>query len=116
MQPKHSFALALLAAALLTGSASAANYIVVEARGIALKPGTAVDAAKPLTPQAGPARYVDLGILGATLQLDGPYDQPPSAGGQGRSIGATLAALGTEHNARTGEAGRHPRHRHEYAA
>ena len=42
---------------------------------------------------------------GATLMIDGPYNKPPSAGGQGRSVGATLAGLTTERTARTGEAG-----------
>jgi hypothetical protein len=104
MKSKSLFALSLLTAALMAGSACAANLIVVEARGIALKPGATVDASKPLVLKQG--QHVTLiSEAGATLQFDGPYDQPPSAGGQGRSIAATLAALGTEHSARTGEAG-----------
>ncbi len=97
--------LAIATALLLsTAAASAANLIVVEARGIALKPGATVDSAKPLVLQQG--QHVTLiSEQGATLSIDGPYNQPPSAGGTGRSLGTTLAALGTEHNARTGEAG-----------
>jgi len=77
---------------------------VVEARGIGLKPGSTVDSSKPLVLKQG--QHVTLiSDAGATLSIDGPYDQPPSAGGSGRSIGATIAALGTEHSARTGEAG-----------
>jgi len=96
-----SMALAALVAA---GAAQAANLIVVEARGIALAPGTSVDPAKPLVLKQG--QHVTLiSEQGATLSIDGPYNQPPSAGGGGKSVGATLAALGTERNARTGEAG-----------
>ena len=40
--------------------ALAAPLVVVEARGIALKPGTALDDAKVLRPETGPARYADL--------------------------------------------------------
>ena len=104
MKSKTLFALTMLAGGLISGSAAAANLIVVEARGIALKPGATVDSAKPLVLKQG--QHVTLiSDDGATLQIDGPYNQPPSAGGQGRSISATLAALGTEHKARTGEAG-----------
>ena len=102
---KRTIYLAIAAAALLSaGSAQAANLIVVEARGIGLKPGSTVDSTKPLVLKQG--QHVTLiSDAGATLSIDGPYDQPPSAGGGGKSLGATLAALGTEHNARTGEAG-----------
>jgi len=104
MQHKTVLGFAMLAAIVCGSSANAASLIVVEARGIALKPGASLDASKPLLLRQG--QHVTLiSENGATLQLDGPYNQPPSAGGQGRSIGATLAALGTEHNARTGEAG-----------
>lgn len=97
-------ALAALAALLLAGSAAAAELTVVEARGIGLKPGSTIDAAKPLVLKQG--QHVTLiNDSGATLSIDGPYNQAPSAGGTGRSLGTTLAALGTERNARTGEAG-----------
>ena len=89
---------------LLSGTAQAASLIIVEARGIGLKPGTSIDSAKPLMLKQG--QHVTLiSDSGATLTIDGPYDQPPTAGGQGKSLGSTLAALATEHNARTGEAG-----------
>ncbi len=95
--------LAFAAAALLcAGSAQAANLIVVEARAIALKPGSTIDSTKPLVLKQG--QHVTLiSEAGATLSIDGPYDQPPSAGGSGRSIATTLAALTTEHTARTNE-------------
>jgi hypothetical protein len=90
--------------AFISGTAHAANLIVAEARGIALKPGSTVDSTKPLLLKQG--QHVTLiSETGATLSIDGPYNQPPSAGGGGKSLGATLAALGTEHAARTGEAG-----------
>jgi hypothetical protein len=96
--------LAFTAALLAAGSAQAANLIVVEARGIALKPGSSLDSTKPLTLK--PGQHVTLiSEQGATLSIDGPYNAPPSAGGGGKSVAATLAALGTERNARTGEAG-----------
>jgi hypothetical protein len=79
--------------------------VVVEARGIALKPGTALDDAKVLNLKQG--QHVTLiSQTGATLKLDGPYDKPPATNGdQGRSVAATLAAFTTESKARTGEAG-----------
>ena len=96
--------LAITAALLAATSAQAANLIVVEARGIALKPGATVDAAKPLVLKAG--QHVTLiSEQGATLAIDGPYNAAPAAGDAGRTLGARLAALGTERNARTGEAG-----------
>ena len=99
------FPLALAAVLLFgAGAASAESLIVVEARGVGLKPGSTVDSTKPLVLQQG--QHVTLiSNAGATLSIDGPYNQPPSAGGGGKSLGATIAALGTEHNARTGEAG-----------
>ncbi len=101
---RRTIFLAVAMAAFTAGAAEAANLIVVEARGIALKPGTAVDSTKPLALK--PGQHVTLiSEQGATLSIDGPYDQPPSAGGGSKSLGATLAALGTERSARTGEAG-----------
>jgi len=95
---------AVVALLLAAGAAQAASLVVVEARGIGLKPGTSIDSTKPLVLKQG--QHVTLiSDSGATLSIDGPYDQPPSAGGGGKSIGTTLAALTTEHNARTGEAG-----------
>jgi hypothetical protein len=106
----RTFALAALAGlasltwALSLGTASAASLTVVEARGINLAPGSSVDAGKPLVLK--PGQHVTLiSDSGATLAIDGPYNAPPSAGSGGKSLGATLAALGTEKNARTGEAG-----------
>ena len=100
-----AFGFCALAALLIAGgTAQAASLVVVEARGIGLKPGSSIDSTKPLVLKQG--QHVTLiSDSGATLSIDGPYDQPPSAGGQGRSVGTTLAALTTEHTARTAEGG-----------
>lgn len=96
--------LSLAALALCATAASAEPLTVVEARGIALAPGSMLDSAKPLLLKQG--QHVTLiDNAGATLSIDGPYNAPPSAGGTGRSLGTTIAALGTERDARTGEAG-----------
>jgi hypothetical protein len=105
MTIRNALGLCALTTLLMAGSAvQAASLIVVEARGIGLKPGTSIDSTKPLVLKQG--QHVTLiSDSGSTLAIDGPYNSPPSAGGQGKSIGTTLAALTTEHNARTGEAG-----------
>jgi hypothetical protein len=84
-------------------AASAENLVVVEARGIALKPGATVDSTRRLVLK--PGQHVTLiSNSGATLNLDGPYDKPPSVAGGGTSAN-TFAALVTERNARTSEVG-----------
>ena len=85
--------------------ACAGQLIVVEARGIALAPGSSVDDSKPLDQKQG--QHVTLiSQSGVTISLDGPYDKPPIAGGQGgMSLGQKLSGLVTEANARTGEVG-----------
>jgi hypothetical protein len=90
---------------LAASPAVAATLVVVEARGIALKPGSVLDDSKPLALKQG--QHVTLiSEAGATLKLDGPYNRPPAANAdQGRSVAATLAAFTTERKARTGEAG-----------
>jgi hypothetical protein len=104
MSMARTILLGAVAALAVIGAAQAANLTVVEARGIGLQPGSTLDSNKPL--QLKPGQHVTLiSDDGATLSIDGPYNGPPGAGGSGKSLGATLAALGTEHNARTGEAG-----------
>lgn len=105
MANRHALGLCALAALLLAGtSAQAESLIVVEARGIGIKPGSSIDSNKTLVLKQG--QHVTLITQsGATLTIDGPYDKPPSAGGQGRSVADTLAGLATERTARTGEAG-----------
>jgi hypothetical protein len=98
---KGIFALALV----LPVAAQAANLIVIEARGIALRAGQSVDSTKALTLKQG--QHVTLITpTGATLKLDGPYDKAPDADqGQGVAVGTMLAALVTQRQARIGEVG-----------
>jgi hypothetical protein len=86
-------------------SARAAMLVVVEARGIALKPGTLLDSAKPLLLKQG--QHVTLVTdTGSTLKLDGPYDRPPTAGGgSGVTLTKTLGALVAQRQTRSGEYG-----------
>jgi hypothetical protein len=90
---------------LACGAANAAQLVVVEARGIALKPGTVIDSTKALVLKQG--QHVTLiSDSGASLSLDGPYDKPPTmSGGQGVTLAATLQGLATEQNARLSEVG-----------
>jgi len=102
----QKFSLALLGCCLLSQSAGAAVLVVAEARGIPLKPGATLDSTKPLTLKQG--QHVTLiSETGATLKLDGPYDQPPVASGGSAGVGLnqTLAALVTQRQARSGEFG-----------
>jgi hypothetical protein len=94
-----------LAVLLPCASAQAADLVVVEARGIGLHPGEAIDPAKPLMLKEG--QHVTLiTSSGATIKLDGPYNKPPTAaeGGGGNSP-IVLAALMTQNQSRTGEVG-----------
>lgn len=84
--------------------AEAANLIVVEARGIALRAGQTVDSTKPFALKEG--QHVTLvSPTGSTFKLDGPYNKAPDAdAGQSVNVGAMLAALRTT-GARIGEVG-----------
>ncbi len=100
------FALAALIAMLAWPGhpARADDMVVVAARGIALAPGTRVDPAKPLVLEQG--QHVTLIALnGTTLKLDGPYDKPPALADGGSDLTQALAALVTQNEARTTEAG-----------
>ena len=94
-----------LLAVLACGAANGAQLVVVEARGIALKPGTVVDPTKAIVLKQG--QHVTLiSDSGATLSLDGPYSKPPALGqGQGVTLAATLKGLATEQQARLSEVG-----------
>jgi len=105
---KSTLFLALTAAAASTFtaiSAEAAVLVVAEARGVAMKPGDTLDAAKPLVLKQG-QHLTLISETGATLKLDGPYDRPPTAGGGGGvGLNQTLNALVTQRQARAGEFG-----------
>jgi hypothetical protein len=106
MRLERRVQLALLSLAFVVpGAAQAANVIVVEARGVALKPGQTLDDTKPLMLKEG--QHVTLiSPNGATFKLDGPYNKPPAADqNAGVPIGTRLAALVTQNTARTGEVG-----------
>jgi len=97
-----------LGLALVAGAspAFAGNLVVVEARGIGLSPGAMLDDGKPLNLLEG--QHVTLiAANGATIKIDGPFHEAPSAarnGGSGVLVQA-LAALGTQSGARTSEEG-----------
>ncbi len=68
MRKIHLAAFHLLAGA---ATADAATLVVVEARGIALRPGATLEDSKPLVLKQG--QHVTLvSETGATLKLDGP--------------------------------------------
>ncbi|MFX4929750.1 hypothetical protein ABTB76_19745, partial [Acinetobacter baumannii] len=67
---------ALLGSMLTASAAVAGDLVVVDAVGTDVKPGAAIDGAKPLRLGAG-ARVTLVAATGAVLHLRGPYDQPP---------------------------------------
>jgi hypothetical protein len=88
-----------------TAAADAASLVVVEARGVALRPGATLDSAKVLQLKQG--QHVTLITdTGSTLHLDGPYNEPPLASGSGGvNLSQTLRALISQRETRTGEYG-----------
>jgi hypothetical protein len=84
-------------------AANAAQYVVVEARGVAISVGSIVDPTKPLVLKQG--QHVTLvSDGGQTIKLDGPYEKAPVAQ-QGVQLAAAFTGLVTERNARMGEIG-----------
>ena len=86
-----------LALGLLLGTVShavlAAEMVVVEASGVSLEAGTALDAAKPLKLPEG-ARVTLITEDGATIKLAGPFDGVPAAAvGAAQGVGASLGGL-----------------------
>jgi hypothetical protein len=102
---KWRFVIALLAATFVAGVAEAGTLVVVEARGINLKPGTVLQSDAVLTLKQG--QHVTLITeTGSTLKIDGPYNKPPVAvEGDGVDLNDTLKALVTQREARRGEFG-----------
>jgi hypothetical protein len=93
----------ILAAPFLVCAAQAAQYIVVEARGVALKVGAIVDPTKPLVLQQG-QHLTLVSDSGQTIKIDGPYQKAPVAE-QGVQLAAAIGALATNSNGRLGEIG-----------
>jgi len=101
----QTIALAALAVPAALSAPHAADLVVVEARGIALKPGDMIDDTKPFVLREG--QHVTLiAVNGSTVKLDGPYDKTAAAGEEGgdASMSVALNALMTQSAART-EAG-----------
>jgi hypothetical protein len=82
----------------------AANFVVAEARGVALRAGQIVDSAKPLTLR--PGQHVTLITpAGATLKLYGPYDKAPDADqARGVSVRDVIAAMLNQRRTESGAA------------
>ena len=95
----------LLALLVGTATAHAASLVVVEARGIALRPGATLDSARVLQLKQG-QHVTFITDTGSTLKLDGPYNAPPLAsGGGGVNLSQTLRALVSQRETRRGEYG-----------
>ena len=93
----------ILAMPLFVSAAVAAQYVVVEARGIGLKVGAIIDPTKPLDLQQG-QHLTLVSDSGQTIKLDGPYHKAPVAE-QGVQLAAAIGALATNSNGRLGEIG-----------
>lgn len=87
------------------GAANAAQYVVVEARGIGWRPGKVIDGNQALHLLQG--QHVTLvSENGAILKLNGRYDKAPGAETVADlDVGQVVAALATERRARTGDVG-----------
>ena len=102
---KWQLIIALLVAELVAGVANAATLVVVEARGIGLKPGAILQSDAVLTLKQG-QHLTLISETGSTLKIDGPYNKPPVAvEGGGVNLNDTLRALVTQREARSGEYG-----------
>ena len=82
-------------AALIAAQASAAELVVVEARGITLQPGQTVDNTQKLALQPGDELTL-VDERGSVIKVRGPFDGPLASGkGSSIDISNALAALGT---------------------
>ena len=90
---------------LAASAAWAADLVVLEARGVNLRPGQTIDSTRPLVLKQG--QHVTLiSPTGATLKLDGPYQKAPDADqGRATTVSGALALLVTQRQARIGEVG-----------
>ncbi|HXP95981.1 MAG TPA: hypothetical protein VN809_04665 [Telmatospirillum sp.] len=86
--------------------ASAADLVVVEARGVPLRPGQTIDGSKPLTLLEG-QNVVLISSAGKTVKLRGPFDQPPVADTEVATadLSGALRSMVTAQAARTDKLG-----------
>ena len=89
-----------------TASGRAADLVVVESRGVALKAGQAVDGTKPLSLKDG-QQVVLIAPTGQMIKLHGPWDKPPIGEGAAANpdVGDALKALLTQSLAKSEKVG-----------
>lgn len=98
-----TFVAVILGLSVLAGAAEAAQYVVVEARGVNIKVGAIVDPTKPLVLKQG-QHLTLVSDSGQTIKLDGPYEKAPIAS-QGVQLAAAIGALASNNSGRLGEIG-----------
>jgi hypothetical protein len=103
MKIRGTFVAVVLGLSLMAGAAQAAQYVVVEARGVNLKVGDIVDPTKPLVLKQG-QHLTLVSDSGQTIKLDGPYEKAPIAS-QGVQLAAAFGALASNNSGRLGEIG-----------
>ena len=103
MKMRGTFVAAILGLSLLASAAEAAQYVVVEARGVNIKVGAIVDPTKPLVLKQG-QHLTLVSDSGQTIKLDGPYEKAPIAS-QGVQLAAAIGALASNNSGRLGEIG-----------
>lgn len=103
MKMRGTFIAVVLGLSLLAGAAEAAQYVVVEARGVNLKVGAIIDPTKPLVLKQG-QHLTLISDSGQTIKLDGPYEKAPIAS-QGVQLAAAFTALASNNSGRLGEIG-----------
>ena len=99
----HRTILGVLFVLIPLAGASAAQYVVAEARGIAISAGTVIDSSKTIDLKQG-QHLVLISETGQTIKLDGPYHKAPAAE-HGVQLAAAFGGLVTERGARTSEIG-----------
>lgn len=103
----HFLVTALASWVFLAGvAAQAGELVVVEARGVSLRPGQVIDDGQPLVLREG-QRVTLIAANGNTLKLRGPYDRAPDASGasDGADLTQALSALIVQKQTRTSEVG-----------
>lgn len=97
--------MAIAAVGASVSTAQAMDMIVLEARGINLRPGQTVDSTKPLPLKQG--QHITLiSPTGATLKLDGPYEKAPESDrAKGINAASAYSLLVTQRQARVAEVG-----------